>query len=345
MQGIQQGFDRELLEFDTDIRNIKKTLPTGASSNQPKPQVSLTERLDHLFDNSTNMAHLLASLNNHFDMCVTAIRTTEGAVALVRRMAAEVTQSQDEGSAEAVSISGAIAEQESNVSDLEPKTAKDRAEMIRVVVQDAGEVDDVVREMQERLVDMEQQSSAVLQETHQTRKAYMSVLDAFAALGEVGNRLSSYLAAGEDFKQRWKLEKDVVFDKLQEMRQLKDFYDRYAGAYDTLILEVERRKAVDEKVRVIWQKAQDSVDKILKEDEASREAFRQDVGEYLPTDLWADMQGPGAPANERSVMSDNSHGDVGSLRRSIANGLKGRRTVQDDLAAGEETPRTSTKRG
>lgn len=343
LQGIQQGFDSDLLRFDTDIRNVRKALPTGRGGGQPAPDMSLTERLDLLFEHSASMAHLLASLNNHFDMCVTAIRTTEGAVAHVRRMAAEVTQSQEEGSAEAASISGAIAEQESNVSDLEPKTAKDRAEMLRVVVQDAAEVDDVVREMQEHLIEMEQQSTAVLQETHRTRQAYMSVLDAYAGLGEVGNRLSNYLAASEDFKQRWKLEKDVVFDKLQEMRQLKDFYDRYASAYDTLILEVERRKSVEDRVRIIWQKAQDSVDKILRDDETSREAFRQDVGEYLPTDLWTDIQGPSAGGHDTSVMSDHSQGDVNFLRRSLANGLIKRKTGQED-ATGEETPRTSSKR-
>jgi hypothetical protein len=37
VQGIQQGFDRELLEFDTDIRNVKKTLPTGASGTGVPP--------------------------------------------------------------------------------------------------------------------------------------------------------------------------------------------------------------------------------------------------------------------------------------------------------------------
>lgn len=60
-----------------------------------------------MVDHSSNMAQLLASLTNHFDMCVTAIRTTEGAVALARRKAAEVTQSQG---LDGVSISGVIAE-------------------------------------------------------------------------------------------------------------------------------------------------------------------------------------------------------------------------------------------
>lgn len=356
MQGIQQSFDGDLLRFDTDIRNLKKTLSDipspPAHNNGDEAHMPITDRLDTLFDHSSIMAQLLASLNNHFDMCVTAIRTTEGAAALARRKAAEVTQSQGDGSADAVSISGVIAEQESNVPDLEPKTAKDRAEMLKVVVQDAGEVDDVVQEIHDHLTEMEQHYIVLLEETTQTRKSYMGILEAYATLGEIGDRLGDYLVSGEDFKQRWELEKDNVFDKLQEMRQLREFYDRYAGAYDSLILEVERRKAVDEKVRTIFRKAQESVDKIQNEDQASREAFRHDVGEFLPTDLWADMQGPApkwevVPVSDGQGMADaDSQGDVRSLRRSIASGLvKGKKTAQAEAAGGEETPRTSSKRG
>lgn len=356
-KGIQQSFDGDLLRFDTDIRTLKKILTDSPlpkiGDKQNDAHVSITERLDTLFEHSSTMAQLLASLNNHFDMCVTAIRTTDGAVALARRKAAEVTQSQGDGSTDGVSISGVIAEQESNVPDLEPKTDKDRTEMLKVVLQDAAEVDDVVREIQEHLAEMEQHFFALLEETNQTRKAHVGALEAYTALGEIGDRLADYLAAEEDFKQRWEMEKEVVFDKLQEMSQLKEFYDRYSGAYDSLILEVERRKAVDEKVRSIWRKAQDNVDKILKEDQTSREAFRHDVGEFLPTDLWAGMQGSAprwdvVPVNDVTEIpvADGSQGDVQSSRRSIASGMaKGRMNGQRESPGGEETPRTSSKRG
>lgn len=249
----------------------------------------MTELLLSLFDHSSSMAQLLASLTKHFDMCVTAVRTTEGAAALARMKAAEVTQSQG---SDGVSISGVIAEQESNMADLEPETASDRAEMLRVVIQDAQEVEDVVGEIQERLAAVEQEYSMLEEQTQQTNTTYLSMLEAYAALGEIGDRLGDYIAAEEDFRTRWELEKDAVFIKLQEMRQMRDFYEGYASAYDGLVLEVERRRAVDERVQSIWRKAQENVDKILLSDRGSREAFRQDVGEFLPTDLWAGMQGP-----------------------------------------------------
>ncbi|CAH0052570.1 unnamed protein product [Clonostachys solani] len=294
LQGVQQSFDGDLLRLDTDIRNLKTIIseasisPSGADSSN-KPQVPMTERLDNIVSYSAHMASNLASLTSHFDLCVTAIRTTEGAAALARRKAAETTQPQG---TDGVSISGVIAEQESNVSNLEPKTARDRAEMLKVVVQDAGEVDDVVVEIHEGLRIMEQEYGDLQEQVAQTKKAYEGMMQAYIALGEIGERLTDYLAAEEDFKQRWEMEKEVVFSHLKEMHELKEFYGRYSGAYDGLVLEVERRRNVNERVEAIWRKAQENVNKIMEADQSARDTFYTDVGEYLPTDLWDDMQGP-----------------------------------------------------
>ncbi|RFU75722.1 autophagy-related 17 [Trichoderma arundinaceum] len=282
---LQLSFDGDLLRLETDIRNIKKIIE---NAQMPAPQASVTKLLLDLFEHSANMAECLASLTQHFDMCVTAIRTTEGAAALARRKAAEVTQSQG---GESVSISGVIAEQESNRSDLEPQTAEDRAEMLRVVIHDAQLVEGVVQDIQDHLTEVEMKHAALGDQTEQTRKAHMGMLDAYALLGEVGDRLADYLAAEEDFRTRWEMEKDVVFTKLEEMKQIREFYEGYASAYDGLLIEVARRRTVEDKVQAIRRKAQESVDKMLETDRAERETFRQEVGEFLPTDLWADMQG------------------------------------------------------
>ncbi|QPH02541.1 autophagy- protein 17 [Epichloe festucae Fl1] len=317
LQSIQQSFDGDLLRFETDIRNFRKTLAalpsSGADEETPLATVSLLLSMD---DHSTFMASLLASLTNHFDMCVTAIRTTEGAAALARRKVAEATQSQG---SDGVSISGVIAEQESHMSELEPKTAEDRAEMLKVVVQDAEEVDDVVQEIQERLTAMEQESAVIQGFLDHATAAYTGMLESFTLLGEIGDRLGDYIAAEEDFRQRWELEKEGVLGKLGEMKEMREFYEGYASAYGSLVLEVERRRAVDERVHSIWRKAQESVDKMLDADRASREAFRQDVGEYLPTDLWAGMQGPARKWTVVQINDDES-GAASMVDRTSAQG-------------------------
>ncbi|KAJ2965745.1 hypothetical protein NQ176_g10470 [Zarea fungicola] len=295
LQSIQQSFDGDLLRFDNDIRDIKKIIVESQThehqgdgdANDHGANTPSTAIMMGLVENSTAMAQLLASLTNHFDMCVTAIRATEGGADLARQRAAEVNQVQG---GDGVSISGVIAEQESNTPAQEPRTDNDRAEMLRVVVQDAGEVSDVVQEIQERLASMERDYKILEQRSAEAEKSYMTMLEAFTILGSIGDRLHNYLAAEQDFKTRWDLEKDTVFDKLAEMKEMNRFYDGYGSAYDTLMLEVERRKGVEDRVQNIWRMAQDNVDKLLAADSAAREAFRQDVGEFLPTDLWPGMQ-------------------------------------------------------
>lgn len=277
-----------MLRFDTDIRNLKKVM-TDVPVAGPANRTPMAELLLTMDEHSSTMAQLLTSLTQHFDMCVTAIRTTEGAAALARRKAAEVPQSQD---VDVVSISGVIAEQESHMSDLEPKTAEDRAEMLKVVMQDADEVDDVVREIQERLAAVERESSALEEQAHETTKAYAAMSEAFAALGEIGDRLADYLAAEGDFRERWELEKEAVFGRLCDMREMRQFYEGYGSAYASLVLEVERRRTVDRQIEAYWRKAQEGVARLLDADRAARDSFRHEVGQFLPTDLWAGVQGP-----------------------------------------------------
>ena len=312
-----------MLRFETDIRNLKKiindseptptTTPTKTATastststststttnpddldSSTAPEIPMIDLLLSMDEHSSAMAHLLTSLTKHFDMCVTAIRTTEGAVAVARRRAAEATQSQDGGggSTDGVSISGLIAEQESHMSDLEPKTAEDRAEMLRVVIQDADEVDDVVAEIHDRLAAMEAEHDALQDHARRAAASYQRALAAVAALDDVGDRLPDYLAAEGDFRARWDLERDVVFDKLREMKDMRDFYEGYASAYASMVLEAERRRAVDRQLEAHWRKAQDAAAKLLDADRAARESFHAEVGEFLPTDLWAAVQAP-----------------------------------------------------
>ncbi|UNI13917.1 autophagy protein 17 [Purpureocillium takamizusanense] len=319
LQGIQQSFDRDLLRFETDIRNLKKVV---SDANQPAeedgdaPATPMLVLLESIDEQSSTMAHLLTSLTKHFDMCVTAIRTTEGAAALARRKAAEVTQSQG---GDGVSISGVIAEQESHMSDLEPKTAEDRAEMLKVVTQDADEVEDVVREIQERLTAIELEHDALQQQANDIGRTYLGMLSAYAALGDVGDRLGDYLAAEEDFRTRWELEKEVVFGRLHEMKEMRDFYEGYASAYGSLVLEAERRRAVVKQAETHWRKAQESVDRLLEADRAARDAFRAEVGEFLPTDLWAGMQAPATRWKVVRIEEGSGEGDEagGSLATSM----------------------------
>ncbi|KAF9873037.1 kinase activator [Colletotrichum karsti] len=318
LQGIQTSFDGDLLRFDDDLRALKKTItasPLPRSSSDSSSYDPIPELLVSLVEHSHCMAQLLTSLTKHFDLCVTAVRTTEGGAALARRRAAEVTQSQG---GDGVSISGVIADQESHMPDLEPTTTQDRADMLDIVVSDASEVDSVVQEINERLHAMEEDFAALTQQTERIKSAFLGTLDAFGALENTGGRVASYIASEAEFLQRWEDERYTIYGKLGEMDQLRDFYEKYAGAYDNLILEVERRRAVEDKIQTIWRKAKDSVDKLIESDRRERDVFRQDIGEFIPTDLWPGMDS-GMKRFELVAVDDGSaEEDAGGQRSTPA---------------------------
>lgn len=265
------------------------------------------------------MAQLLSSLTKHFDLCATAVRTTEGGAALARIKAAEVTSSL---SGEGVSISGVIAEQDSHMPDYDPISAEDRAQMLEVVIQDASEVEDVVRELTERLHSIEEHCVGVDNRINQIRETYSSTIEAFRVLEDIGSRLHSYISAEVEFRERWSEECQAIHDKMAEMEDLRIFYDRYANSYDGLKFEVERRKGLEDKVLAIWKKAKESVDKIVEGDRVERELFRQEVAEYLPTDLWPGMDDamPSweiVPVKDTRPVRQAGAGSASNLERSV----------------------------
>lgn len=233
---------------------------------------------------SHSMAQHLSMLTRHFDMCVTAVRITEGGAALARRRAAE-----DGGEADPVSISGVMVDQERNVDELEPQ---DKAAILQVVMEDAPQVDEVIADLNAEMQGLEVVFGSLKEQAAQAKAAYVAVTQALHILEEIGSRLPSYIAAEAEFIERWEGEKDNIFARLDEMEALRDFYDGYLSAYDSLILEVERRRAVEDKIQGIWRKAKDAVDKLVESDWRDRETFRAEVGEYVPTDLWVGMSGP-----------------------------------------------------
>ncbi|KAI1824944.1 kinase activator [Xylaria intraflava] len=292
LQATQQSFDRDLLQFEADLRNLKSILssaPLPASPSTSSSDPPLLHLLSSMISNSHTMAELLTSLTKHFDLCITAVRTTEGGPALARIKAAEATQSQE---GDDVSISGVIPDQESHMPDLEPLSPEERAQMLEVLVQDSSEVEDVVKELNERLQAVEADYSNLSEQTSQVRMGYLATLDAFRTLEDIGSRLQSYTTAENEFRDRWVEEQRTIQEKMSEMEELRTFYEKYAGTYENLILEVERRKSVEDRILGIWRKAKDNVEKIIEADRRQRDLFRQEVADHLPTDLWPSMDDP-----------------------------------------------------
>jgi autophagy-related protein 17 len=292
LQAAQTAFGMDIGRFDDDLGQLNEVMASapgeGDEEDDENSRKSIPELMGAMKENSQSMAEQLSSLTRHFDMCVTAVRSTEGGSALARRRAAEMSISRladPQGSAEPISISGVIADP----TDLEPMSAEERVEVVNVVLQDAPEVEEVVADLANALEGMEADFASLSEKLSTVRAAHDATVTAFQVLKDLGGRLSSYVAAEAEFLERWDAERAVVQDKLAEMDELRRFYDGYAAAYDSLILEADRRRLVEDKVQSVWAKAQENVDRIIEGDKRERETFMEEIGEWLPTDLWTGM--------------------------------------------------------
>jgi autophagy-related protein 17 len=251
------------------------------------------------------MASLLDSLVQHFDLCVNAIRHTEGGYAAVRKAAS----SQPPGP-EAVSVSGVMNTENDPPSD-EPISDEERREMLDVLEKDASQVDDVVMELKEYLDDMELKHDAVLGYVSELTNTYNETAAAYQILEGIGARLSGYIIASQDFRIRWDETKVNIGEQLNELESMRLFYENYHSSYDGLILEVYRRKQCEEKVKSIMKKAMEQIEKVYEADMKERTEFRVDVGDYLPVDLWPNVNAP-APRWE-FVLADGQDEQGGSV--------------------------------
>jgi len=135
-------------------------------------------------------------------------------------------------------------------------------------------------------------------------------------------QLQEYLMAASDFRLRWEDTKSQIREQLQEMESMRLFYENYHASYDNLIIEVHRRRQSEDKVKTIMRKAMEQIEKVVEMDVKEREAFRGDVGDFLPGDLWNGVTEP-APRWEFAALS-NEEGREGNeapqLERAVVEG-------------------------
>ena len=249
------------------------------------------------------MASLLESLVQHFDLCVSAIRNTDGGYAAVRKAAS----SQPPG-AEPVSVSG-VMNTENSSDDEAPISEEERREMLNVLENDAAQVEDVVMELRDRLSDMELKHESILEYVSYLTISYNETTAAYNVLEVIGARLPNYIIASQDFRLRWEETKLQIQDQLTELESMRLFYEDYHSSYDGLILEIYRRRQSEEKMKGIMRKAMEQIEKVYEADMREREAFKGDVGDFLPIDLYPGV-GSGAPRWEFVQSGRKGLGDI-----------------------------------
>ncbi|KAH8595063.1 kinase activator [Bisporella sp. PMI_857] len=319
----QSSFSTSILSFDDDLRELKAAITSAPRLNASQSNASLTEspipeNLHALETHAQEMASLLDSLVNHYDACVDAVRHTEGGYAAVR----DATSNQPPD-AEHVSMSGVMST--SQTGEEQPLSEEERKEMLIVLENDAGQVDDVVAELRERLDEMELRYEAIQEHVSKLKEAYDATVSAYKILGSISVHLPGYLMAASDFRMHWDETKEQIQEQLDELENMRLFYEQYYNSYDGLLLEAYRRNHSEQKIKNLIKKTMEQIDKIREADMQERESFRAEVSDYLPGDLWGGV-GDAAPKWAIQQLSSENKQSVESpnLERSVVEAAKRR---------------------
>ena len=268
----------------------------GQNSQSPVPDI-----LHGMEERAQEMAHNLESLVKHFDLCVTAIKHTEG------------------GGAAASQITNDLPEELQLTDDapVEPINEEEKNDMLEVLIKDAGEVDEVVAEIKDRIAEMESDLERVNAYGERLSEELTRATTAFKLLEDAGNKLPGYITQSQVFLYRWDEEKAKIEDYLQDLEAMRDFYSGFLHAYDNLIIEVGRRRDVEMRISKIRQDALAKIDKLLAEEVADRNRFKQKQGDYLPIDIWPGLMKP--PPRYELILAVGETDSIPDIAASVIN--------------------------
>ncbi|KAF3386386.1 Autophagy-related protein 17 [Penicillium rolfsii] len=296
--------DNSNREFDDELNSIKLALrhyrsatrlassrasaSSSSSSTSDSDLLALStmpSMLQTLEGHAQEMAGLLESLVRHFDLCVTAVKHTEGGGAAARSitgdMPAEVQAKND-----AMPHIGEEINANLN-APLDPLSDSEYLEMVNVLMKDAHEADDVVMEIQDRINEME----SIHEQVSAQRNALIAISNATLEVHQhlstlASTRLPRYISQAHNFTGVWNEENDRINAGLGELGDLHSLYDGFLNAYDSLILEVNRRSQIRSRVEKVLRDTRNKLNHLYDEDVTAREAFRVEQGDFLPSDIW-----------------------------------------------------------
>ncbi|EAW18972.1 autophagy-related protein 17 [Aspergillus fischeri NRRL 181] len=302
----QAQLDSSNHAFDDELLSIKEALGTyrtaaklassrssssassSSASNSSLPSMSTMPSMLHSLEmHAQEMANLLESLVRHFDLCVTAVKHTEGGGAAAKSITGDMPVG--------VPVSGRMGSNIEDINDnlnapLDPLSNSEYQEMVNVLFKDAAEAEDVVMEIQDRISEMESVLENVLAQRDALRSIYNATTDIYQHLSSLGStRLPGYIAQAHNFTQVWHEENDRISGGLADLSDLNSLYDGFLDAYDGLIVEVARRKHVRQRVEKVLRDARHKLDQLYEEDVTARETFRVEKGDYLPSDIWPEI--------------------------------------------------------
>lgn len=281
--------------FDTSLDNLHSSIEnvplTPASASNPSPIPSLYQDLE---THAKEAAQLFQSLVQHYDLCVTALRHTEG------------------GSAAATEATGDAPSQTNDefAAPPEPMSEEERQEMVAVLVNDAQEVDEVVSEIRERGSEMTFLLNQIENHINHLRNEASALSSILQMISRVTGEVKSHIMTSRTFHTSWLEDtRPTLLNGIEEWENQRDFYERFDLAYAELLVEISSRRRRHEKAKRKAEEAQKELDRLHAEDIRARDQFTLAQGDFLPLDIWPGLRDPPRQYEVRAVASQ-VEGDV-----------------------------------
>jgi autophagy-related protein 17 len=249
--------------FDQDLDTLYEILDGRENEPEAEDKSNLLEHVSpvpslftSLENHATVVASHLESLVKHFDLCLSALRHTEGGGEYISKASQEDTPQ--------LTGLGLGIHLEDDRPDEEALSEADRLGMLAVIMKDAHEVDAVVNEIRDALAEMEDHldnvSSYVSNLRHTSNRHYT----AYGLLKTAIEKVPDYINGCSEFQIAWENEKRLLDTKMDEIEGLTEFYEGFASGYDALIVEVHKRRAARRDMDKIARQALSQIEKLHK---------------------------------------------------------------------------------
>jgi autophagy-related protein 17 len=296
LEDSNDTFDTALENLHSSFENVPLT-PTSASHPSPIPSL-----YQHLEVHAKEAAQAFQSLVQHYDLCVTALRHTEGGSAAATEAIGDApVHSGDEFAAPP-----------------EPMSEEERLEMVAVLVKDASEVDDVVTEIRERGSEMTFLLSQIESHINHLRDEASALSQVLLMISQITGEVKSHIATSRSFHASWLDDtRPALLNGIVEWENQRDFYERFDLAYAELLVEISSRRRRHDKTKRKAEEAQKELDRLHAEDERAREHFTLAQGDFLPRDIWPGLEDPPRQYEVRAVALENDTLDEEAVANSI----------------------------
>ncbi|KAF2265080.1 hypothetical protein CC78DRAFT_494140, partial [Lojkania enalia] len=285
--------------FDISLDNLHKSLEnvpsTPATESNPSPIPELYRDLE---EHAREAAQAFQSLVRHYDLCVTALRHTEG------------------GSAAATQATGdaPVPSSSSLAAPPDPITEEERQEMLTVLFKDAREVEDVVSEIRDRGSEMNFLLTHLESHIGSLRNEDAALNAILRLLARLAAQATSHIGMARAFHASWLEDtRPSLMAGIEEWENQRVFYERFDLAYAELLVEIAARRRRHEKAKRKAEEAQRELDRLWNEDLKAREQFTVKQGDFLPLDIWPGLRDEPRRYEVRALVPERKQRRVGSV--------------------------------